>query len=146
MIVDKNKLFLYVLIFCFFYVFSEGSWFLSEYLNINKYFVLTLFGLVFTALSYLLINSNLNKTQKDNFNFQVTPEKLCDLGPYMYTSDPIKQKLCNSFPPSDLAKYSCCPGFTKGRPVWWSRTDESNADWANTMCDSGLDDFKPHVL
>lgn len=145
MTVDKNKLFLYVLIFCFFYLFSESSWCLSEYLNINKYFVLTLFGLLFTGLSYLLINSDLNKTQKDNFHFQVTPEKLCDLGPYMYTSDPVKQKLCNSFSPSDLAKYECAPGFN-GRPIWWARSDESNADWANTMCDSGLDDFKPHVL
>jgi hypothetical protein len=145
MTVDKNKLFLYVLIFCFFYLFSEGSWFLSEYLNINKYFVLTLFGLIFTGLSYLLINSDLNKTQKDNFHFQLTPEKNCDGGAYMYTSNPIKQKLCNSFSPSDLAKYECCPG-QHGRPIWWARSDESNADWANTMCDSGLDDFKPHVL
>ena len=145
MTVDKNKLFLYVLIFCFFYLFSESSWCLSEYLNINKYFVLTLFGLLFTGLSYLLINSDLNKTQKDNFHFQVTPEKLCDLGPYMYTSDPVKQKLCNSFSPSDLAKYECCPG-QHGRPVWFNRTDESNADWENTMCDSGLNDFKQHVL
>lgn len=145
MTVDKNKLFLYVLIFCFFYLFSEGSCFLSEYLNINKYFVLTLFGLIFTGLSYLLINSDLNKTQKDNFHFQLTPEKNCDGGAYMYTSNPIKQKLCNSFPPSDLAKYSCCPG-QHGRPVWWARSDESNADWENTMCDSKLDDFAPHVL
>ena len=142
---DKNKVIFYGIILCIFYAFSEGSIYTSSSLNINKYFTLLVFSITFTAIMYLLINSNLNTTQKDEFHFQVTPEKLCDGGSYMYTSDPVKQKLCASFPPGDLAKYQCCPGF-HGRPVWWSRSDESNADWANTMCDSGLDDYKPHVL
>jgi hypothetical protein len=146
MVIDKNKVILYVLIFCLFYICSEGSWIMSDSLKINKYFMLCIFGLVFTGLTYLINNSNLlNKFQKDNFHFQLTPEKMCSGGAYMYTSDPVKQKLCNSFPPGDLAKYECSPGF-HGKPVWWERSDESNANWANTMCDSGLNDFEPHVL
>jgi hypothetical protein len=140
--IQTNKVLLYVLIFCIFYVLSETSLFVSGYLNINKYLTLIISSLIFTALMYLL---NKNLDQQDNFHFQVTPEKLCDGGAYMYTSDPQKQKLCNSFSPSELGKYQCLPGF-HGRPVWWERTNESNADWANLMCDSGLNDFSPHVL
>lgn len=85
------------------------------------------------------------KCTKDNFIFEVTPEKKCDGGPYMYSSDPERQKLCASFSKADLSKYECTPGLYNGRPVWrrgtFAMTDNSigngtlsNANWANTSC------------
>ena len=64
---------------------------------------------------YLL--NKMNDTQ-DNFHFELTPQKKCDGGKYMYTSDPEKQKLCASFTPDELSMYECSPGF-HGRPVWF---------------------------
>jgi hypothetical protein len=143
---DKNRIIFYAIIISLFYIFSEGGMYISSvYPRINSSLVIMLFSGLFAFVMYFTINSNLNKNQRDNFHFQVTPEKLCDGGAYMYSSNPARQELCKSFSAGDLAKYECCPGF-HGRPVWWSRSDESNADWANTMCDSGLKDFENHVL
>lgn len=143
---DRNKIIFYAIIITLFYVFSEGALYTSSvYPQINPSHVIILFSVLFVGVMYFTINSSLNKNQRDNFHFQVTPEKLCDGGSYMYSSDPARQELCKSFTSEDLAKYQCCPGF-HGRPVWWSRTNESNANWTNTMCDSGLNDFENHVL
>ena len=138
----RNKVLLYILIFSIFYILSEGSSFISEYLNVNKYLMLIVSAIIFTCIMYLV---NTSLVQKDGFHFELTPEKKCDGGDYMYTSNPSKQQLCKSFSQSDLSKYSCCGGF-HGRPVWYNRTDESNSDWENTMCDKGLNDYDSHVL
>lgn len=82
---------------------------------------------------------------KDNFFFQLTPEKQCDGGPYMYSSNPEKQKLCAQFSAKDLSRYSCGGGEFHGRPVWYDYTAESNANWKNDRCSSMTYD-DPQVL
>jgi hypothetical protein len=85
------------------------------------------------------------KCSRDNFMFEVTPEKKCDGGAYMYSSDPERQKLCAQFSKDDLRKYECSPGEYHGRPVWrqgvLSQNGNaigngtlSNANWQNTTC------------
>jgi hypothetical protein len=78
-------------------------------------------AVVFTFLVWIifLINKN-NVWSKDNFLFEVTPEKLCDGGPYMYSSDPYRKELCSKFSNKDLNRFECSNGFI-GRPV--DRTD-----------------------
>ena len=52
----------------------------------------------------------------DNFHFEVTPEKLCDNGPYMWTSNKELGKFCSQFSPQDMSNYECSHGY-HGRPV-----------------------------
>lgn len=140
--IDKKIIF-YILVFLLFYIFVKGSGYISMFIPIPNDIIILLLGIVFTSLIYLL--NKMNDT-KDNFHFELTPQKKCDGGNYMYTSDPEKQKLCSSFTPEELSMYQCPNGAFHGRPVWWNRTNESNANWQNTMCDSGLDDFSTRVL
>jgi hypothetical protein len=98
-------------------------------------------GIIFVIILYLT-----KQYQKDNFRFELTPEKHCDGGPYMYSSDPVKKAYCSQFTPSQLAEYQCCKGF-HGRPVHWNRTDMSDSKWENKMCDSNFNDYSdPKVL
>ena len=138
----SNVIIFYILLALLFYVFSKAGIFISDYLKMNIDVSLILLGFLFTGLVFLLKKMN---DVKDSFHFELTPEKKCDGGPYMYSSDPEKQKLCSQFTQEQLDQYSCCRGF-HGRPVWWSRTDESNSNWENTMCNNGFDDDYPKVL
>jgi len=87
------------------------------------------------------------KQNKDGFYFELTPEKHCDGGPYMWSSSPEKKALCSKFSKQDLSRYNCPVGY-HGRPVWWGgNTPDSNANWKNTRCnnlDSSVPD--PQVL
>ena len=84
---------------------------------------------------------------KDDFFFELTPEKHCDGGPYMWSSDPEKMKYCSQFSPEDLSQYSCGAGF-HGRPVHWTRSDMSDSDWNNRICQGNFKNYNddPKVL
>ena len=78
-------------------------------------------SLVFTLLAWVILEVNINNVwSKDNFLFEVTPEKRCDGGPYMYSSNPELQKLCGEFSQNDLNRFECSNGYI-GRPI--SRKD-----------------------
>ena len=88
--------------------------------------------------NYGNINSAYNLTPiiNEGFFFELTPEKKCDGGPYMYSSDPERQALCAQFSQSDLSRYNCGPGF-EGRPIWRGGAGNgtlSNANWKNESC------------
>ena len=82
--------------------------------------------------------------------FQLTPEKKCDGGPYMYSSDPERQALCSKFSQDDLSRYECPAGLYHGRPVWWDGATNgtlSNDEWKNETCDQiSTDNNEPQVL
>ena len=63
----------------------------------------------------------------------ITPEKQCD-DPFFYQSDPVKQKFCSQFSPSQLGRYRCPPGYY-GAPITWERTSMSDDCYNNHMCD-----------
>lgn len=132
----------YTLLAIFFAISVTFTNYISSFKIIDERFVLLITSILFAVIIYFLKNNNYIK---DDFHFQVTPQKLCDGGSYMYTSDPERKKLCDSFSNEDLSKYSCCPGF-HGRPVWFNRSDESDSNWENSMCKDGLDNFDTHVL
>jgi hypothetical protein len=74
-------------------------------------------SLIFTISAWIILEVNKNNVwSKDNFLFEVTPEKRCDGGSYMYSSDPELQKLCGQFSNKDLSNYECSHGYT-GRPI-----------------------------
>ena len=69
-------------------------------------------SLVFTLLAWVILEVNINNVwSKDNFLFEVTPEKRCDGGPYMYSSNPELQKLCGEFSQNDLNRFECSNGY-----------------------------------
>lgn len=108
--------------------------------------------LVFIAFYFIC------KSTTEGFFFELTPEKKCDGGPYMYSSDPQKQALCSKFSKGDLARYECSYGnpdltgrmLYHGRPVWWEGAGNgtlSNAKWENPSCgDINPDQKDPQVL
>jgi hypothetical protein len=140
--VNVNELIFYTLIFLMFYIFSYSSNYLSSYFKINNNITMLLFGLLLSGIIFLL-----RKYQtKDNFFFELTPEKHCEGGSYMYSSSPEKQKFCSQFTPKDIKYYSCTKGF-HGAPVHWERTDMSDSKWENKMCDGNFDEYNdPKVL
>ena len=94
----------------------------------------------------VIIFNILLKHSKDGFHFELTPEKHCDGGPYMWSSSPEKQALCSKFTKNDLSRYNCPVGF-HGRPVWWDYTPESNNQWKNERCNEISDSYNdPQVL
>lgn len=99
--------------------------------------VCSIFFVVFVlfVLSYLFKDS-CDSCCPESFTFELTPEKKCDGGPYMYSSDPERQKLCAKFTRADLAQYECPAGYN-GRHV--RRADVgngtlSNTEWKNPKC------------
>ena len=141
--VSKKQIIFYILVFFIFFIIAKGSLYFSTILKINQDLSLLIGSLILTGVIFLLDKFEYTK---DDFFFQVTPEKQCDGGPYMYSSNPEKQKLCSKFSKQDLAQYSCPSGFY-GRPVHWQRNDMSDSHWNNTMCDGNFKDYKdPMVL
>lgn len=106
---------------------------------------LLLKGWVIGVLVFFCISAVVSETS-EGFLFELTPQKQCDGGPYMYSSNPAKQALCSKFTPKDLSRYECSRGYV-GRPVWWDYSAESNSDWKNGRCDKiGVPQSDPQVL
>jgi len=141
--VSKKQIIFYILVFFIFFIIAKASLYLSPILKINQDISLLIGALILTGIIFLLDKFDYTK---DDFFFQVTPQKQCDGGPYMYSSNPEKQKLCSKFSKQELAQYSCPSGFD-GRPVHWRRNDMSDSHWNNTMCDGNFKDYSdPMVL
>jgi len=104
---------------------------------------LIVFG-VFMLYNYL------TKDIKDNFYFELTPEKRCDNGPYMWSSNPEKAALCSKFSKEQLARYECPGGLYNGRPIWRQGAGNiplSDDNWQNTTCKQIGDNLPdPQVL
>lgn len=65
--------------------------------------------------------------------FSPCKTKRCAGGPYMFTSDPYMQALCQGVTNADLAQNACGKAF-HGRPVHFDFTSLSNAAWDNALC------------
>ena len=69
--------------------------------------------------------------------FSPCVSKRCAGGPYMFTSDPYMQAVCQGVANSDLAQMACGKGFTGGSPVKFDYTSLSNGAWDNALCNMG---------
>ena len=119
----------YVILFILVCVSLPVSGYLNTSLKVNPNISMIISaGMVvgLSALTYVTLNKG------EGFFFQVTPIKMCDGGPYMYSSDPKKLAFCSQFTPQQLAQYECPVGYT-GRPVHWERDTMSNSQWKNDM-------------
>ena len=102
------------------------------------------------VLGIVLLYNHLTKDIKDNFHFELTPEKRCDNGPYMWSSNPEKAALCSKFSKEQLARYECPGGLYNGRPIWRQGAGNiplSDDNWQNTTCKQIGDNLPdPQVL
>ena len=143
MTLEKHKKnFFYILVVLIFYLMSKSSILISEKFLVSQDIMLIISSIIFTIILYFFNNIII----KDSFYFELTPEKHCEGGPYMYSSNPIKKKFCSQFKPSDIKYFSCDKGF-HGAPVHWSRTNMSDSNWENKMCDGNFKKYEdPEVL
>lgn len=123
---------------------------LPDFTPDNKPDYLMRFVKLLLIVTVVLSFPNLLNLSKDDFLFELTPEKHCEGGPYMWSSSPEKQKFCSQFSKDDMARYECPNGFV-GAPIWrggvGNQPPESNDQWKNTRCSSIRDDYKdPQVL
>lgn len=131
---DKKQVIFYVVIFLLFFILSRASIFLSNSFKFNVDLILLVASLVFVGL--IMLSKKMLLDNKDNFFFELTPEKHCSGGSYM-SSSPEKRKFCSQFTPEQLSQYECGTGFI-GAPVHWERTDMSDCNWQNPMCKNGF--------
>jgi hypothetical protein len=68
--------------------------------------------------------------------FSPCVSKRCAGGPYMFTSDPYMQALCQGVTNADLAQKACGKAFTGGQPVRFDYSSLSNGAWDNALCNS----------
>ena len=119
----------YVLAIALFFIVSRLFIFISDKYKTNINVIMlagsVVFGLILFGLMYV-VNTNI-----DNFHFELTPIKKCQGGPYMYSSDPERQKLCSHFNKKEYCQYNCGRGFI-GAPVHWERSSESDSNWSNS--------------
>ena len=134
----------YVLIFVIFYALARLGIIVSYKSCVSIDLIILLMAVIMVGLVYVLRRFLL--TEKDFFYFELTGEKKCDGGSYMYSSDPEKQKYCSQFSDADLLQYNCPAGFT-GRPLGsWERSPDSNDQWQNEMCSKSFNWDYPHPL
>lgn len=124
---------------------------LPDFIKVNNveqpYYLMRIIKLFIIVAAIVGFSSSLSLSQ-DNFFFELTPEKYCEGGPYMWSSNPEKQKFCSQFSKADMARYECPVGF-HGAPVWsqGNQPAESNDQWKNTRCSSISKDYNdPQVL
>lgn len=141
MFLSGKEMIFFVLTFAVIFFFSNGALYMGPRMKTVKtlsLFIMSLFG----ALSLMLVYkfAKIPTCQADNFRFEVTGPKLCEGGPYMWSSAPQEiQDYCNNLvsTPEGRSAYdqvNCGVGF-HGRPVHWQRSTMSNDDWENEMCD-----------
>ena len=140
---SQNQIVFIALLVLFFFILSRTSVFISESHNVNIELLLIVSGIIFVVL--VVVFKNMLCETKDKFYWELTPEKHCDGGSYMYSSDPAKKKYCSQFTPEQLRQYQCGTGF-HGRPVTYERTQDSNDTWQNELCSSGFNYDYPKVL
>lgn len=67
--------------------------------------------------------------------FSPCVSKRCAGGPYMYTSNPYLQAVCQGVSNEELAQVACGKGFN-GRPVHFDYTSLSDGAWDNALCNT----------
>lgn len=140
--VSKKQIIFYILVFLLFFIIAKSSLYFSNRLKINQDLSLFIGALLLTGVILLL---NKFDYTKDDFFFEVTPEKLCGGGKYMRTSDPELQKMCSKFSKKQLDEFNCPVGF-HGRPVNYQYSNMSDSNWENTICDNCNEYEDPRVL
>jgi hypothetical protein len=107
------KVLVNILVFLIFTVLVFGAGKVAQVLKNDMY--LGISSVLFAAMLFAVLQIMGNKSL-EGFFFQVSPAKKCCGGPYMYSSDPERQKLCSQISPEELSRVCCGAGYV-GRPM-----------------------------
>jgi len=66
---------------------------------------------VLITLLFAIFSATMRPAVVDNFEFQLSPDKACMGGAYMFTSDPAMAQYCAQFSPEQRAGFQCAHGF-----------------------------------
>jgi hypothetical protein len=143
----KQTILLFLFLTLFFILFNqtENHLFIS-FKRANPDLFVIILSSIFSLSLLFIFNFVKKNSMIDPFVFEVSGPKLCDGGPYMYSSNPELKKYCDSLSQDTLNQFECSVGY-HGRPVNFSYTPESDADWKNTRCnDVNSQDYKIATL
>jgi hypothetical protein len=71
--------------------------------------------------------------EKEQFHFEVTPQKRCNNWDYLTTSDPELRAYCQGLSSAEISQYVCPAGYN-GAPVHFEYTPETDAEYRNQRC------------
>lgn len=144
MFLSTKEIIFFILIFVVTFLASNTSvMVINKYQTSKMTHTLYLLGLSLTIVVVLMLVYKFAKipncNQKDGFQFQVTPAKMCEGGPYMYSSAPQElQDYCNNLLSTPEGRYQLasvsCPNGYVGSPKYFQYTPESNHLWENERC------------
>lgn len=115
---------------CLFVILASLFYFLSVYRVSNGNNRMRVFLQALIVLVVVIIFNFATENIKDNFLFELTPEKWCLGGEYMRSSSPELQQFCSKFSSEDIDKYQCNRGYI-GKPVWRGMAENANLSDAN---------------
>ena len=139
---EKQLLFFMFGVFPILFFATTGTMYVSPKIEskFSELMIILFLSLLGTILIFILFKFlKVSKYQKDNFHFEVTPEKKCEGWPYMQSSaNPELKKYCNKlFSTKEgrnrIKQVSCTNGFV-GRPIHLESTPISNNKWQNERC------------
>jgi hypothetical protein len=133
MFLSTKELIFFVLVFTILF-FSPKAVSLLEFQlkleNTVSIFLMSFLGALLLMLIYKF--SKIAHCQADGFNFEVTPAKKCQGGPYMWSSASKElQDYCNKLEKKEYDKVNCGNRGFIGRPIKFEYTPESNHKWEN---------------
>jgi hypothetical protein len=109
------------------------------YQAIVKTTVIAIFYTILLIITFIILKMYIPKTV-DNFDFEVSPNKKCCGGPYMWGGiDSPTYKYCSDPINKESISCACCGGgYTGGGNVKFNYTPESNSQWKNERCSKTL--------
>lgn len=107
-----------------------GLWFYQTFSTSESYLGYNNDRGIYSGFPYARLGGGYN-TQL----FSPTISKRCAGGPYMYTSNPYLQAICQGIPNDELAQVACGKAF-HGRPVHFDYTSLSDGAWDNALCNT----------
>lgn len=118
---EKNGIAIFLLIIA---VALGGMW-VYQYMTKESYL-----GGIYNGFPYAQLGGGYN-TQL----FSPCVSKRCAGGPYMYTSNPYLQAICQGVSNEELAQVACGKAF-HGRPVHFDYSSLSDGAWDNALCNT----------
>lgn len=122
---EKNRLTMFLMITV---ITLGGIWFYQHNISQTELYS----GSIYSGFPYARLGGGYN-TQLFSPSFS----KRCAGGPYMYTSNPYLQAMCQGVSNEELAQVACGKAF-HGRPVHFDYTSLSDAAWDNALCNTPL--------
>lgn len=139
MFLSEKEYIFFAIVFISVFLIARGGLIVGNRSKLSTTFSLLITSVLTTLLLLLVYKYAKISEQKDSFHFEVSGPKLCQGGPYMWSSaSKEEQDYCNKLMSTpegqhEYAQMNCQSGFI-GRPVHWDYSSLSNDKWENDTC------------